>query len=64
MAEEELTRLSNKILEIKGESEESEKKYKAIIEEKEEEIRKLNNLLNAPAEVRQQANENDEIRKL
>ena len=59
MAEEELTRLSNKILEIKGESEESEKKYKAIIEEKEEEIRKLNNLLNAPAEVRQQANEND-----
>ena len=53
MAEEELTRLSNKILEIKGESEESEKKYKAIIEEKEEEIRKLNNLLNAPAEVRQ-----------
>lgn len=42
MAEEELTRLSNKILDIKGESEEAEKKFRAIIQEKDEEIKRLN----------------------
>jgi DNA repair exonuclease SbcCD ATPase subunit len=64
MAEDELTRLSNKILEIKSEAEESEKKFRAIIHEKDEEIQRLNQLLNAPAEIRNEVDENAEIRKL
>lgn len=40
--------MSNKIIEVKSEAEESEKKLKQKIDEQEEEIRNLNEILKSP----------------
>ena len=50
LAQEQLTRLSNKIISIKSENQENEERYKAIIDEKDEEIKNLNEQLNKKRE--------------